>query len=204
MMGEQASDAPAGLAEEEIQRARFYALLSTLLARPPDTETLSLLRTLEGDDSPFGLTLCRLAERARALSAESVEEEFGKLFFGVGAGGELLPYASHYLSGLLYDRPLADLRRELRALELSADPETTEPEDHIATVLEVMHLLVLGHHGGDEAGCQQTFFNTHLMPWAPTFFTDLEQADSAFLYAPVGTLGGLLMEIERQAFEMAA
>ena len=36
-------------------------------------------------------------------------------FVGLG-GGLLLPYASHYLTGALYGRPLAQLRETLRCL----------------------------------------------------------------------------------------
>ncbi|NQU57058.1 MAG: molecular chaperone TorD family protein [Rhodospirillales bacterium] len=190
--------------DDELLRARFYALLSTLLSTPPTTETITMMRSLEGDDSPLGKALGALAHAARETTPEDIEEEFTKLFYGVGAGGELLPYASHYMTGLLYDKPLAALRGELRRLGLQGDPKATEPEDHIATVLEAMHTLVLGHRGPEGDGCQQSFFRTHLLPWAPIFFADLEGAENASLYVAVGTIGLLLMEIEEQAFEMAA
>jgi hypothetical protein len=35
------------------------------------------------------------------------------------------------------------------------------------------------------------------------FFEDLEKAESAWLYAPVGTLGRAFMGIEKTAFAMA-
>ena len=163
-----------------------------------------MIRSLEGDDSPMGKALGALAEAATNASAEEIEDEFTRLFYGVGAGGELLPYASHYLTGLLYDQPLADLRKDLKGLGLQGDPNATEPEDNIATVLEIMHMLVLGHRGPDGDACQQSFFKTHLQPWASNFFTDLEKAENASVYIPVGAIGLLLMEIEEQAFEMAA
>lgn len=190
--------------DEEVLRASFYALLSTLLSKSPDSETFTMICSLEGNDSPMGKALDGLAQAAQNKDSEEVEEEFTKLFYGVGAGGELLPYASHYLSGLLYDKPLADLRAELRKLGLQGDPQATEPEDSMATMLEIMHMLILGHRGPDGDGCQQSFFKTHLLPWAPNFFSDLEKAESASLYAYVGTIGLLLMDIEEQAFEMAA
>lgn len=190
--------------DEEVLRARYYALLSTLLSRPPESATLEMIRSLEGDDSPMGKALGALAEAATNASAEEIEDEFTRLFYGVGAGGELLPYASHYLTGLLYDQPLADLRKDLKGLGLQGDPNATEPEDNIATVLEIMHMLVLGHRGPDGDACQQSFFKTHLQPWASNFFTDLEKAENASVYIPVGAIGLLLMEIEEQAFEMAA
>ena len=51
---------------------------------------------------------------------------------------------------------------------------------------------------------QQWFFDRHLAPWARLFFEDLESANSARFYKPVGTVGRLFMEIETTAFEMAA
>ncbi|MBL6931455.1 MAG: molecular chaperone TorD family protein [Rhodospirillales bacterium] len=190
--------------DEEFLRARFYALLSTLLSKPPDSETLDLMRSLQGNDSPMGRALGALAVAASATTLEELSDEFTRLFYGVGAGGELLPYASHYLSGLLYDKPLADLRSDLNRLGLQGDPKATEPEDCIATELEIMHTLILGYRGPDGDACQQSFFKTHLMPWASNFFADLEKAENAFLYVHVGTIGLLLMEIEEQAFELAA
>ena len=50
---------------------------------------------------------------------------------------------------------------------------------------------------------QEKFFATHIGPWASHFFTDLEKAKSSVLYAALGTIGRLLMEIEETAFEMA-
>lgn len=189
---------------EEALRARFYTLLSTLLARSPDASAIALMQSLEGDDTAMGQALASLADKARTLSSDEIEDEYTLLFFGVGAGGELLPYASHYLTGLLYDKPLADLRGDLKRLGLGVDREVTEPEDHIATVLEIMHTLIEGHRGPGGDGCQQSFFKTHLLPWATNFFIDLEQAENASLYVPVGTIGRLLMDIEQHAFEMAA
>ena len=191
------------LAEVEAQRAALYALLARLLAAPPEADFLENLQQLQGDETPLGVALSALAQAAKLAPAD-VEEEFTKLFYGVGAGGELLPYASHYMTGLLYDKPLADLRSDLKRLGLEGNPEATEPEDCVATELEIMHTLILGYRGPDGEACQQSFFKTHLLPWASNFFTDLEKAENASVYVPVGTIGLLLMEIEEQAFEMAA
>ena len=199
--GEQASQSDG---HEEILRARFYAFLSSLLSKPPDDETLTMIRSLEGDDSPMGKAIDALVKVAKDTTLEDLQDEFTKLFYGVGAGGELLPYASHYLTGLLYDKPLSDLRAELRRIGLQGNPNATEPEDSMATGLEIMHALIMGHRGPDGDACQQSFFKTHLLPWASNFFADLEKAENACLYVPVGTIGLLLMEIEEQAFEMAA
>ena len=189
------------LAEEDSARARFYALLSRLLARPMDEATLASVRELSGDASDFGRAIGIFAGCARAATVETAAEEFSALFFGMGAGGELFPYASYYRTGLVYDRPLADLRVDLARLGIGARSETTEPEDHIAFLCEVMHGLIAGTFGVPQAlDVQREVFRAHIEPWAARFFADLEKAKSARLYAPLGTIGRLLMEIETEGF----
>ena len=51
---------------------------------------------------------------------------------------------------------------------------------------------------------QQEFFDRHLAPWAGRFFADLERARASRLYAPLGTVGRLFMDIEAEAYAMAA
>jgi len=93
-------------------RAQEYGLLSVLLARAPDRALLERLATLRGDASPLGLAHAALAEAASRTTSERVEREYFDLFIGLGRG-ELLPYASYYLTGFLNERPLARLRDDL-------------------------------------------------------------------------------------------
>lgn len=188
-------------------RAGFYALLARALARPMDDETLELVRSLAGHDrsTPLGEAIASFGTLCQRTPRAKVDEEFTELFYGIGAGGELNPYASYYLTGLVYDKPLAALRGDMARLGIEAAPGNSEPEDHIASLCEMMHGLLTGAFG-DAGGRAETkkFFDTHLAPWAGKFFADLEGAQSAVLYMPVGTIGRLFMEIEREAFEMAA
>ena len=194
-----------GSESEEVLRARFYALLNQLLAAPLSPDWLQAFSTLEGDETDLGHALAALGERARAFTHEEVADEYTRLFYGFGAGGELTPYASFYLTGFVYEKPLADLRSDLGALGIAKSEESSEPEDHIAFLLEVMHGLILGELGGDaDIAAQRRFFERHVAPWASRFFEDMENADNADFYRPVGTIGRLLMEIEAQAFDMAA
>src|ERR1700688_4588411 len=96
---------------DEIDRARAqeYALLATLLARSPDTEMIGRLALLRGDASPLGAAHAALADAAARADEASTAREYFDLFAGLGKG-QLLPYASHYLAGALYGRPLAQLR----------------------------------------------------------------------------------------------
>ncbi|WP_255448373.1 molecular chaperone [Telmatospirillum sp. J64-1] len=190
------------VAEEDLLRARFYGLLAALLASPPDTEMLSRLRQLEGDDSPMGEALTRLSQAAADASHEQVVEEWNALFIGV-TRGEVLPYASYYLTGFLNEKPLAVLREDMAQLGIARREGVPESEDHIVSLLEMMRGMIEGSFGEPfDLGCQKTFFEKHLKPWAGRFFADLETAGEAKLYRPVGAVGRLLMQIEGEAFEM--
>ncbi len=199
------SHAPA--TEEDVLRANFYGLLSRVLARPMDEETLTAMRGLAAHDdgTDLGRALASFGAMATRTPRGKAEEEFTLLFYGVGAGGELSPYASFYLTGLFYDKPLAELRGDMAAIGIAAADDNREPEDHIASLCEMMHGIITGAYEGASGGrAAKAFFERHMAPWAGKFFQDLEGAQAAALYMPVGTIGKLFMEIEREAFEMAA
>lgn len=202
----QESPSDREILEEDLQRAQVYGLLARLLAEPMSDETLTALRAIEADDgTDFGKALASLATLARHSTAAAAEEEFSALFVGEGAGGELLPYASHYLTGFLLERPLADLRRDLAELGIAPSGASKEPEDHIAFLCEVMHGMITGSFGEPrDLATQKRFFNRHIARWATQFFQDLERAKTAALYMPVGTIGKVFMAIENEAFETAA
>lgn len=190
------------LPEEERLRADMYGLLSRLLARPPTRENLTALAALRGDDSELGRGVTALAKVARITTPEAATREYNTLFIGLGRG-ELLPYGSYYLTGFLNEKPLAILRGHLKKLGIERDRKVKEPEDHIATLCEVMAGLIAGEFG-ESLGLrdQEAFFNTHLAQWAGHFFTDLEGADGSLFYAPVGKIGRAFVEIEIEAFRM--
>ncbi|HEY0834328.1 MAG TPA: molecular chaperone TorD family protein, partial [Azospirillum sp.] len=131
------------------------------------------------------------------------EREYNALFIGV-VRGELVPYASYYRTGFLNDRPLARVRQDLLTLGIERAPGVAEPEDHVATLCEVMAALIDGTLGASDLDRQKRFFDRHLAPWAGHFFTDLEHAEAARLYRPVGAIGRLFMDIEAEAFGMVA
>ena len=88
------------ISEEDQLRAGWYALLAQLLSREPSGALLQMLRGLEGDDSELGKGIRALAAAARGTTEESARQEYFDLFIGLGQG-ELLPYASYYLTGFL-------------------------------------------------------------------------------------------------------
>lgn len=190
--------------EEDRYRAQFYRLLSRLLARAPDRELLTQLSGLEGDDSAIGQALDALAAAARAATPESTADEFQNLFIGIGRG-ELVPFASFYLTGFLNEKPLARLRQDMAGHGVARAEGVSEPEDHIASVCEIMAGFILGDFEAPMPLAQQSeFFDRHIGNWAGRFFEDLENAKSSEFYTAVGALGRAFMEIETTAFQMAA
>ena len=188
--------------EVDLLRSHEYNLLAVLLGRAPTRPVLDRLAELRGDASPLGLAHIALAEAASAVDPDDLQREFFDLFIGVGRG-ELLPYASYYLTGFLNERPLARVRGDLQAAGIERAEGQYEPEDHVAILCEIMAGLAAGRFGG-EAGADRHFFERHLKPWATRFFVDLETAKFARFYKPVGTIGRLFMEIEAEAFAMDA
>jgi len=181
-------------------RAQEYALLATLLGHAPDAKLLASLASLRGDATPLGVAHAALAQAASETTVERVEREFFNLFIGLGRG-ELLPYGSYYLTGFLHERPLARLRADLAPLGIERAEGNSEPEDHAATLCEIMAGLVSGGLPAPQ-GTDQQIFEKHLSPWIARFFADLERAETASLYRRIGTLGRVFMEVEKEAFAL--
>jgi TorA maturation chaperone TorD len=192
------------ISEEDQLRAGWYALLAQLLSREPNDRLVAMLRGLEGDQSDLGQGIKALAAAARGTTVEAARQEYFDLFIGLGQG-ELLPYGSYYLAGFLHEKPLALLRRDMARLQIARADDVSEPEDHIAALCEMMAGLITGGFGKPaELSVQREFFDTHIGCWAPRFFEDLQAAQAAVLYMPVGTIGRQFLAIESQAFDMAA
>ena len=183
----------------EAERAQLFGLLARLLSAVPDAELLRSLERLTGDASPLGAAIGGLARAAAAAEPAALDREFFDLFTGVGRG-ELLPYASYYLTGFLHERPLAELRGDLARLGITRSAGVAEPEDHIAFLCETLAGLIAGGLGTPEAA--GPFFERHMRPWAARFFADLEKAEAAKFYRSVGTLGRVAVEIEQAAAEL--
>jgi TorA maturation chaperone TorD len=189
---------------EDRLRADLYNFLGLLLARPADQLLLDQTSQLTGDDSPLGQAVSGLARVAKASRPKAVEREFNALFIGLGRG-ELLPYASYYLTGFLNEKPLARLRQDMAALQVTRAENVFEPEDSMASLMETMAGLIVGRFGARASlARQRTFFNNHIAPWAIHFYTDLEAAKSSVFYGSVGAVGREFMNIEREAFRMTA
>lgn len=192
----------ASVSEEDRLRSDVYGLLGTLLRRAPDEDQLERIAGLSGDGTDLGTAFSGLAHAARETEAGEVSSEYHRLFIGLGRG-ELVPYGSYYMTGFLHEKPLARLRETLGRLGIERRPETKEPEDHAGTLMEVMAGLITGAYGAPAPhATQRQVFEDHIASWAGHFFGDLESAEGARFYKPVGRIGRIFVEIESAAFAM--
>jgi TorA maturation chaperone TorD len=182
-------------------RAQEYALLATLLSSAPSKRLLDQLAALSADATPLGRAHAALAQAAARAVPARLEREYFELFVGLGRG-ELLPYASYYLTGFLNERPLSRLRADLATLGIERVAHNSEPEDHAAIVCEIMSGFASGQFEAP-ADAQRAFFEKHVACWIGRLFADMEGAEGATFYRAVGALGRLFIEIETEAFTFA-
>ncbi|WP_026597199.1 molecular chaperone TorD family protein [Methylobacterium sp. 77] len=201
-----ASGAPglmAGGADDvDLLRAHLYDLLAALTGREPSDDILSILAGSGGDENPLGKACSALAREAANAALAKVKREYFDLFVGVGRG-EVVLHASYYLTGFLNERPLARIREDLARLGIEATGGMSEPEDHVALLLETMAGLVSGRFE-TEPGADRTFFERHLEPWAGRLFDDVAANSRSSFYRAVGDLGRIFIGIETQAYALDA
>lgn len=197
---------PAEVADAELDavdsaRGQLYLLLASLLLHVPSQQVIDQIAGLEQDgEGAIGEALGGLAGAAEGLTVDQVQREHFDLFIGVGRG-ELVPFASYYRTGFLYERPLVKVREDLRILGVARSADVGEPEDGIGFLCEVMAGIALRRFPAPES-FERSFFTRHLAPWAERFFTDLETAAAARFYRAVGRLGRHFMALEREAFAL--
>jgi len=109
--------------DEETARAEVYGLLASLFYAPPSPELLAQLRVAVTESPAAGGFLEEpwraVVAVARELDGAAVAREFDALFGGVGKP-EVYLYGSHYLSGFLNEKPLAQLRANLLELGMAS------------------------------------------------------------------------------------
>ena len=148
------------VASEDRLRADLYNFIGLMLSGPPDQLLINQCTGLSGDDGELGKAISSLSRVARVSKPKKVESEFNALFVGLGRG-ELLPYASYYLTGFLNEKPLATLRTDMSARGMTRSPNVFEPEDNIASLMEMMGGMIVGRFtAAASLEAQKTFFQT--------------------------------------------
>ena len=120
--------------------------------------------------------------RRSASDAERVGREYFDLFIGLGRG-ELLPYASYYLTGFLHERPLARLRGDLKRLGIEQARDSRSPRITPRSSARSWPGLA-GKTIDAAAGADREIFEKHMAPWMGRFFADLERSPDGGLLRP--------------------
>ncbi len=187
---------------EEVARANFYGLLARLFYAPPDGELLrTLAASTEPDAEEGGISgaWSELAAAAAGADAEEVREQYETAFVGVGKAPITL-YTSAYSVRYTNEMPLAELRGVLAGLGLGRRAGATEPEDHIAALLDVMRHLIAEQKRDLEE--QKLFFERWIWPTVHPLCAAIDNANDLAFYKAVARLLLELCTLEHRAFEM--
>lgn len=193
-------------AEDRI-RADLYALVARLYAAPADRVFLDLLGAApELPDEPgsaLASSYNALLRASRAMDADAATQEYTDLFVGVGKS-EVNLHASHWLSGFMMDKPLAELRTALAELGLERGERADLLEDHLASLAEAMRLLVAGAGGRAPApvGIQRQFFEARIAPWAFRCCDAICSSPLANYYRRASEFTQAFLAIERDSLAM--
>jgi TorA maturation chaperone TorD len=148
-----------------------------------------------------------IAGADREALQEAVADEYTRLFLGPQVP-EVHLYESFYLTGRLWDRPLAALRTFLQGIGIEKQEGYAEPEDFLAFELEVVRRLIAAQCSvgapDDEVrwlNLQATFLKRHLLVWGPAGARDLGGAKGAVFYRGVAGLLQGFLELERDLFK---
>ncbi|MEO9149014.1 MAG: molecular chaperone TorD family protein [Burkholderiaceae bacterium] len=204
----------------EAGRAAWYELLSALFYRAPSPDLYAQLRAAPRStpdaDTELMVAWHALLDVVDRLSRARVEAEYDTLFGGVGRP-DIYLFGSHHLAGFLNEKPLVDLRDDLRSFGLERSDRVLETEDHIACLLGSMQQLIADegveglqrNEDGATAGTadlaldrQHTLFRRHIASWSDTLCELVSKHPKAEFYARLADLLVVFVAIERQAFEM--
>jgi TorA maturation chaperone TorD len=197
---------PGSALDEELARADLYGLLAALYYEPPSAELLAQLRLAVTEAPAAGGLLEEpwraLVGLAREMAPADIHAEYNRLFGGIGKP-EVYLYGSHFLSGFLNEKPLAQLRSDLAGLALARSEGMSETEDHIAYLCEVMRYLIAADAEAEhQLTRQQLFFASHLQPWVGLLCDALASHPGARFYAALALLTRHFMDVEAQGFDM--
>jgi len=200
------SEAEVGAREAEIaaaiDRSNLYTSLGALLVGPATAEHCAVLRELpeiESPESSMEIAWTMLRQSAADYTAEQIDDEYHRLFIGLGRG-EIVPYGSWHITGFLMEKPLGQLRADLRKLGFERNEGVAESEDHIASLCQAMSAIILADEIDFET--ERAFFNDHIAPWAEDFFKLVQNSSSAGFYRAVGFLGESFINVEKQYLSM--
>lgn len=189
---------------EDAARADIYALLSRLFYGGPDVPLLRAIaaaqQLIATSDSGLSKAWSALCAAAKNADTDAAKIEYDELFVGTGKA-PISIYASHYLTGSFKEQTLVNLRDELQRIGLQRSGAATEPEDHLAGLLDVMRHLVLRGDSDENVAAQTSFFVSYLKPWYARFAAEVAKAPTAVFYLPVAGFMQSFFDVELESFD---
>jgi TorA maturation chaperone TorD len=169
----------AVMAPEDVARQGVYAFLARVLCRAATAAEQEQMAALAGSKTPLNQAIAEFLQSLGETSETEVEQHYHDLFIGVGRG-ELLPYGSYYLTGFLNEKPLANLRVSLDRLGFARAEGVCEPEDHIASLCDVMGQLIADSAtGAFVIYYQNRLFSAQIKTWASQILAPIATAKTA-------------------------
>lgn len=202
----QAAPVSAGT-EEHAARAALYGALSHLFFSAPSPDFLRQIAAsrdaITDDASPLALTWRELCDCAGRSDAKAVRGEFDEVFVSTGKPPVSL-YASSYMAGRLRGQLLAELRDELARMGYARAEESTEYEDHLSALCDVMRGLIVDEADPAAAfAAQQVFFRDYLAPWFNKVCVAINDCEQTAFYRPVAAFAHAFFINESEYFELA-
>jgi TorA maturation chaperone TorD len=192
------------LAPEDEGRVQLYALLARLFAAGPDEGLLRALAQSAGSagrEGALAQAFDALAQAAAHTSARDATLEFDTTFIGTGRA-PVTTYLSHYHQGGRKDAVLVKLRDTLADLGLARTAASSEPEDNLTAVLEVMRHLVAAGSDRESLLRQREFFTRYLQPAYHGFCDAAHHAALSEYYQAAVRMLEVFLESEQLQFEM--
>lgn len=196
-------------------RSSSYRLLSRLWGVEVDAAlwaelsqaTLPSLPDLPAFDAGY-----RQLERYLRRDADGVIEDlaadYAVLCLGARRSDGADPYGSVHTSdaGIMMQQEWVDMLYLYADLGLQLAPTTTEPEDHLAIVLECMsHLsrrtvdaLAAGEPHAESIARQISLLDDHLLRWVPAFVEKVHRLAGTDFYRAVATITIEYLKLDRE------
>lgn len=193
----------SAIAPEDEARAAFYGLLARLFYAPADAALLAALAgagPLPGDDDAALAVAWRdLGRAAATASPDAVVEEYESVFVGTGKA-EVSLYTSAYTVKSAIDNPLVEIRDFMDRKGLIRKADAFEPEDHFASVCEIMRVLVAEQQSTLEE--QQAFFENYVGPGGLLLCDAIDRSTRTVFYRHAGNLARAFLTLEQSALDM--
>jgi TorA maturation chaperone TorD len=189
-------------------RAALYGVLSHLFFSAPSPEFLQQIAgsrdAVSDDASPLALAWRALCDTAGHADATAVRGEFDTVFVSTGKPPVSL-YASSYMAGRLRGQLLAELRDELARMGYARAEDSSEYEDHLSALCDVMRGLIVDDANADPAAAfaaQQLFFRNYLAPWFSKVCAAINDCEQTAFYRPAAAFAHAFFINESEYFEL--